>query len=337
MENEPDKNPQLDSLEDPGTVVQTEKDLSAGAVTDATSADSTNADQPTSPPPGPKKRFSRRRLQDLLSQVNVYLLIFILVVVLAALGVFISFQRSRKESTSQLTTTPLTAETLDKLKESEAKVGDPKQVLSIESNTIFAGKVLLRDSLDVAGTIRVGGALSLPGITVSGSSSFDQIQANSLSIAGDTNIQGQMTIQRNLSVTGSGSFGGALSAQSLNVQNLQLSGDLQINRHIDAGGGTPSRTNGSALGNGGTTSVGGSDTAGTVTINTGGSPGAGCFLTVNFNRAFNATPHIVVTPVGSAAAGLNYYINRSTSNFSICSTNAAPGGTSFSFDYIALD
>ena len=35
-------------------------------------------------------------------------------------------------------------------------------------------------------------------------------------------------------------------------------------------------------------------------------------------------------------AGLNYYITRSTTNFVICSTNAAGAGQSFGFDYIIL-
>jgi hypothetical protein len=121
------------------------------------------------------------------------------------------------------------------------------------------------------------------------------------------------------------------------VQSLQLSGDLQITRHIDAGGGTPGKSDGTALGNGGTSSVSGTDTAGTVTINTGGSPSTGCFATITFTNRFSGTPHVVVTPVGSAAGGLNYYINRSASNFSICATNSAPAGQTFSFDYIVID
>jgi hypothetical protein len=91
------------------------------------------------------------------------------------------------------------------------------------------------------------------------------------------------------------------------------------------------------LGAGGTVSVSGTDTAGTITINTGGSPAVGCFVTITFTQKFNATPHVVVTPVGSAGGGLNYYVNRSASDFSLCTTNPAPGGANFSFDYIALD
>ena len=49
----------------------------------------------------------------------------------------------------------------------------------------------MRDSLDVAGTIRVGGALSLPGITVSGTSAFENVQvASNLSIAGNAAVTG---------------------------------------------------------------------------------------------------------------------------------------------------
>jgi cytoskeletal protein CcmA (bactofilin family) len=264
--------------------------------------------------------------------------LFILIVVLSGFVVFIGLQRSKKElAQPTVTTTPLTQEALDQLKGSDTKVGDAKQTLSIESNAIFSGGVLVKGSLDVAGAIKVGGALNLPGITVSGASSFDQINANKLAVAGDSSIQGALNVQSSLTVAGGGQFGGPVSAPQITVQSLVLLNDLAISRHIDAGGGTPGKTDGSALGSGGTSSVGGTDTAGTLTINTGGGPGPGCFATVNFAQKFNAVPHVVITPVGSAAAGLNYYINRTTSGFSICTTNPAPAGVTFSFDWIAID
>lgn len=327
----PQDNNELNSLEDPGTVI--EQDNTAAAQNG--SGDNTPASGDNVPKP---KKSLNKRIQGLINKVNIYLLLFILIIVLAAGIVFVGYQRNKKAETPvAVNTQPLDAEALEKLKGSDAKVGDPKQTLSIESNAIFAGKVLVRDSLDVAGTIKVGGALNLPGITVSGQSNFDQIQANKLSIAGDTNIQGQLTVQKNLTITGGASFGGPISAPQITIQSLQLNTDIQLNRHIDAGGGTPGKTDGSALGSGGTSSVSGSDTAGTVTINTGGVPGAGCYITVNFSQRFNGTPHVVITPVGSGGAGLNYYVNRTTSNFSICSTNAPASGISFSFDYVAID
>ena len=286
----------------------------------------------------PVKKKRRFTIQGLISRLNIYLLLFIFILILAGIIVYISIQRSNNEAAiTTLPTQELTPEELDEIRGSDAKVGDPKQQLTIESTTIFSGKILAKDSVDIAGSLKVGGELSLPGITVSGTSAFDQITGNALAIAGDASVQGQLNVQDGLSVSGGATFGGILSAPQINIGSLQISNDLTFGRHLDAGGSTPGRSNGTAVGSGGTTSVSGTDTAGTLTVNTGGSPVAGCFATITFTQSFAGTPHIVITPVGSAAAGLNYYITRNTSQFSVCTTNSAPSGSSFSFDWIAID
>lgn len=278
------------------------------------------------------------KARGLITHLNIYFLMFILIVVVSAGVVLVSIQRNKKTNApTTISTQPLTQETIDKLKGSEAKVGDPKQTLTIESNAIFSGKVLIRDSLDVAGTIKVGSTLSLPGLSVSGTSTFDQVLSNKLSVSGDATVQGQLNVQKNLVTSGGATFGGAVSAPTFTVQTLQLGGDLQITRHIDAGGGNPSKSDGSALGNGGTASLSGSDTAGTITINTGGSPSAGCFVTITFAIKYGGTPHVAIGPIGSAAAGLSYYVNRGNTGFSVCTTNAAPAGQTFGFDYIVFE
>lgn len=293
---------------------------------------SVSASQPSAPP---KKSF----LQKVSGILNIYLLLFILTILLIGLIAFVSYQKNKQASQkqAQIKTQPLSQEALDQLKQSDVKVGDPKQILSIESNAVFAGRVLVRDGLEVAGPLKIGSPLTLPGLTVSGNSNFEKIQTNELQVSSSTTIQGQLTVQNNLSVGGSATFGGTLTASRLNIQTLLLNGDLQLNRHIDAGGGNPSKTDGSALGGGGTSSVSGTDTAGTVNINVGGGPSAGCFITVFFTQKFNGVPHVVITPVGSWAGGLTYYINRSGTSFSICSTTPATAGQSFSFDYIVID
>ena len=284
-----------------------------------------------------KKGFSEK-FRGLITHLNIYLLLFIVIVILSAGVVLVAFQTNKKASKpTTVTTQPLTTEELQQINGTDSKVGDPKQTLTIESNAIFSGKVLIKDSLDVAGTIKVGGALSLPGISVSGSSNFDQIQANNLSITGNVSVQGQLTVAKTITASAGATFGGPISAPMITTQQLQLTNDLQITKHLDAGGPTPSKTDGSALGNGGTSSISGTDTAGTATINTGGSPGAGCFMSIKFTQQFSGTPHIVITPVGTAAAGLNYYVNRTATDFSICTTNAAPAGQTFSFDFVAID
>lgn len=284
------------------------------------------------------KRKKRRGIKSLISHFNIYLLLFILIVVIAIGFTLVSIQKNKKEAApTTIPTQTLSQDELKKLNNSDTSVGDVKQTLTIASNAIFNGKVLIRDSLDIAGGLKIGGPLNLPGLTVSGTSTFDQVQANKLTVAGDTNIQGQLTAQKGITVTGGASFGGPISAPQITVQSFQLSGDLQLNRHIDAGGATPSKSDGGALGGGGTVSVSGTDTAGTITINTGGSPGAGCFVTIKFTQAFNSTPHVVVTPIGSAAGGLNFYITHTNNDFTLCTTNPAPSGANFSFDYVAID
>ncbi len=324
MENKPAEENELNSLESPDTAVGGSVDSPQTSITKS---------------PEKKSKSVGGRVRGLITHLNIYLLLFILIVVVAVGFTFVSIQRNKKEAAPiTIETQELSVEDLKKLNNSDVTVGDPKQTLSVESNAIFTGKVLIRDTLDVAGGIKVGGALSLPGLTVSGTSSFDQIQANRLTIAGDTNIQGQLTALKGLTVTGGGTFGGALSAPQISVQSLQLSGDLQLNRHIDAGGTTPGKTDGNGLGSGGTVSISGSDTAGTVTVNIGGgSPSSGCFLTANFSRAFNAVPHVVVTPIGAGAAQINYYVTRTSTNFQICFNGPALGPGSFSFDYVAID
>jgi cytoskeletal protein CcmA (bactofilin family) len=314
---QPQDENQLDSLEEPATTVE-KKD---------------QTDQPTDEK---KKKRPKLSIKALIAKLNIYFLLFVLVLVIAAGIVFIGIQQNKKVDQAaeiDFGTQPLTEEQLQQIRDSDAKVGDPKQTLSIESNADFKGRVLVRDSLDVAGTIRVGGSLSLPGITVSGTSNFDQIQANNLSIAGDTNIQGQLTVQETLTVTGGASFGGPISAPSLAIQTLQINGDLQINRHIDAGGPTPSIARGGAVGSGGTATVSGTDTAGTITINAGGGAGNGQLATITFANNFSQTPHITITPVGRY---VQLFTTRTTTGFTVHAVGGVSAG-SFSIDYIAID
>jgi cytoskeletal protein CcmA (bactofilin family) len=326
----PDDDKEVNSLEDPDTSAQ-----SSGISNSSKTPEDPNTTTIAAPP---KKEKINQRLQNLITRVNIYLLLFILIVVLAGGIVFIGMQRSKREiGDTNLGTQQLTPEELEKINGSDAKVGDPKQTLTIESNSIFTGKVLVRDSLDVAGEIKVGSGLNVPGLTVAGLSTFGQVAANELTVAGSASIQGQLNAQGNLAVTGSASFGGPVSAPQMTIQSLRINGDLELNRHIDAGGSTPGKSNGSALGSGGTSSISGTDTAGTLAINTGSGPGAGCFATMTFSQPFNSTPHVVVSPVGSAGGSINYYVNRSSTSFSICTSNPPPSGASFSFDYIVID
>ncbi len=274
---------------------------------------------------GGKKKKSGNIFQRIISHLNIYVLLFILILVLAGGFVLIGMQKNKKAAKeTTVNTQSLSADELKKLSESEQKIGDPKSVLSIESNAIFSGKVLVRDSLDVAGTIKVGGALSLPGISVSGASTFDQITANNLSITGNTTIQGQLNIQKGITSSGGASFGGPISAPAITTGSLQLTGALEIVNHLDGGGGTPNITGGAGLS--------GSDVAGKIN-NVGGT---GCNVKVTFAKRYNSTPYVVISPANAEAATSNYYVSQeSPTGFSVCL--AGGGGSGLNFSYMVIE
>lgn len=340
---EPNKESSTDSgsLEQPTASVQPAAggeqviDTSAGGDDSGTLANGAGGSATVAPPPRPKTPLS-----FVASHLNIYLLLFILLLIISGATATILYIRAKNDSTASdnLSSQSLSQSTLDQLANSDVTVGEPKHTLSVQSNAVFTGSVLVRSNLQIAGTLQVGTNLAIAGLRVSGNSTFDDVSiTKSLAVTGATSFQGGLTIGQSLNVNGTANFQGAITAPSMTVGSLQLSGDLNLTHHITAGGANPSRSNGTALGGGGTVSVSGSDTAGTVTVNTGSSPSIGCFVTVTFATKFNATPHMVVTPIGSTAAQVGYYINRSTSSFSICDTVAAPGGVTFSFDYIAFD
>jgi cytoskeletal protein CcmA (bactofilin family) len=313
-----------DALETP------ESNISATNVTDATTASPSAA----AAAPPPKKPGIKAKLK----KFNLYLLLFVFIIVIAAGIVLVAYFQSSKKTTSSIKAQTLTQSDLSQLANSNATVGDPKQVLNVESNAVFAGQVLIRGALQVAGNLEIGGTLSVQNLNVVGQGTFGALDiAKNLSVGGNSGITGQETIGQSLQVNGTGSFNGNLSAPQITTSNLMLNADLTLDHHLIAGGPNPSRTTGPALGSGGTVSISGSDTSGSVSVNTGGGPPAGCFVTITFSSAYSVTPHVLVTPIGSAAGGIAYYVNRSNTNFSICDATAPPAGASFGFDYFVVD
>lgn len=326
------------SLEGAGTTVESSKDVDTKDSANASSSSIVNAtsDKNDSHIPSAKPPLLKRVWQ----KFNIYLLLFILVILISVAVTVVLFMKNKtvtQKSDSLINTQTLSEESLKQLANSSVNVGNSKQVLNVESNAIFSGSVLVRSNLEVAGSIKVGGELQLPGITVSGSSRFSNLQADNLAIGSSATVQGVFTAKQGIVASGNSIFDGPLSAASISTNSLQLNGDLVLTHHITAGGPVPGVARGGAVGSGGTVSLSGSDTTGSVIINTGGGPGAGCFATITFARKFNGVPHVTVTPVGSAGAALNYYVNRSTTEFSICTTNPAPAGQTFGFDYIVLN
>lgn len=321
----------LESTQDNENSLESTNESSDSGVIDATSHSSSSSSNDLNPKKGGFKQFLRH--------FNVYLLMFALLLVIGGVIIAIAYFQSQKASVSStLKTQTLTQNTLNQVANSDATVGNTQQVLNVESSAVFAGKVLVREDLEVAGSLQIGGTVALTDLAVSGTSSLSQLLVSKdIAVTGNAAIQGAMTIAQSLQVNGAGTFSGPLSAPQITTPSLQLNGDLVLTHHISAGGPTPGRTNGPALGGGGTASVSGSDTSGSVVINTGSSPSSGCFITINFATPYNSTPHVLISPTNQAAGGIGYYATRTTTSFSICAASAPAAGSSFGFDYFVVD
>jgi hypothetical protein len=294
------------------------------------------------PVAAPKPKGLSNIAKGIVSKLNIYLLAFILLIVAGLIIFFVVFQSSQEPDVAITEVQELTQEAIDELVGSDARVGDPKQLLTIESDSVFTGKVLIRDGLDVAGPIKVGGSLSLPGITVSGTSAFDEVILNTLNVSGDVSVAGQLSVQQGLTVSGPVTFSGTFSAAAFAIQTLQVTGDITLSRHIDAAGPTPGVSGGGAIGSGGTVTISGTDTAGTVTVNVGSGAASGVLASISFANSFSGTPHVVITPIAGQGASIitgtqKFYLSsRTTSGFSIATSGALPAG-SISFDFIVID
>ena len=334
---EPDKNtpptdeskPQDQSSQAPADALsRTPDDLDQEQSAQATNTAST--DDPNAKKLSPIKKFFRK--------VNLYFLIFILLVVVAAAVTVVNYLNSTKPApTVDIATQGLTEDALKQLSNTDATVGGASQTLTIQGNAVISGQTLMRGNLNVAGNFQSGGAIQGPKLTISGDSNLGSTQINSLQVATNTAVQGTTTL-RDLNVSGASSFSGGLTASQITTSKLVMSGNaiLQIPNHLSFTGPSPSRTiNAVVLGNGGSASVNGSDTNGTININSGNNPSPGCFARINFQQAFTGPnpPHVIVSPVGAAAGQTQYYVDRNNTGFSICTNNAAPANQTFAFDY----
>lgn len=301
--------------------------------------DESRAEQEAAHPSPKIEDPSQKKLpffKRIFRKINPYVLIFFVILVVAGAIAVVNFLNSQKAPVApDVASQQLSQDALKQLANSDATVGNSSQTLTIQGNTIITGQTLARGNLNVAGNIQTGGSIQGPSLTVSGTSNLGTAQINSLQVATNTAIQGTTTL-RDLNVSGTTSLSGAVTASQITVTRLILSGNavLQIPNHISFTGAQPSRSiNNAVLGNGGSASINGSDTSGTINISTGGGTQAGCFAKITFAQAYTNQPHVIVSPVSAAAGQTDYYVDRSSSGFSICTATPAPQNQTFAFDY----
>lgn len=290
-------------------------------------------EQSFTPPPKPP----HKKIHELLTRVNVYIALFILIVFAVAGSIVIALMHNNSSQQPSVTNQQLSPSALNQVSGSTPVVGTSSQELTIQPSTTFGNSVLIKNNLSVAGTIKVGGSLNLSGVSVTGASTFGNVQTASINASGNVTAQGDLTVQKSLTVAGNANVNGTLSAGQIATSSLLLNGNLDISHHIVITAPSPGRSDGSSLGNGGTSSVNGTDTAGAVIINTGSNPSAGCYIAVNFSTNYGNTPHVTLTPLNPAAAVISYYVQPSAAGFNVCSASSPSAGQTLDYDYIVID
>lgn len=270
--------------------------------------------QPSSGEPTPKNKrpFNYRKLRKRL------LLAFVLSILLVGTGTAIALlaKPSKQAPTVVINTQSLDNGTLNQLTPQGS--GQAKQQLTITPDTIFKNNVTVQGTTELDKDLSVGGKVT---------------------IQGDENVQGNLSVGKSLSVGSNLTVSGLITAASLNVGSLtlssiNLSSNLVFGGHIVPTGTEPAARASSSAG-GGTVSISGNDTAGTITITTGsGGLSAGEMAVITFKTAFAATPKVQFTPLNAAASNLHYYATHTATFFTLNSSTTPTGATTYVFDYL---
>jgi hypothetical protein len=93
-----------------------------------------------------------------------------------------------------------------------------------------------------------------------------------------------------------------------------------------------------AAGQGATVTVEGTDTAGTITIQTqtGDTFTSGEVASLTFTQALRLPPKVQLTPVNENSMGLKYYVLRDEQGFKLMIGDALEAGKTYTFDYFVI-
>lgn len=208
--------------------------------------------------------------------------------------------------------------------------------LAVDGNSTFSGSVLLNSKLtgtSASFSQLTGGNTSLAQLNVNGNGTLNTLNLRQdLAVAGQTQLQGPvtlsqlLTVNNSVNIVGDLAVGGTLNVNQLSIKLLAVSG------HIITSGTTPGvGRGGSALGSNGTVSISGNDAAGNIGINVGTGAVAGTLVNVAFASLYASIPKVVITPIG---IGADFYItNLTNGGFSVAVASALPPG-GYHIDYI---
>lgn len=270
-------------------------------------------------PAPPAKKPRRRKKRQVIAVAGT-------VLATAAVGMsaysLLQQKQEKPETTYVINTQSLDNGTLNEL--TAQADGSIKQQLTISPDTIFKNSVTVQGPATVENDLTVRGRTVLQGPT---SIENDLSVNRSLTVVGNTSVASNLNVNGQISAA-------SLTVGSLTISSINLSSNLNFAGHLIPNGPSPSPRASTAAG-GGSVTVSGNDTSGTIVINTGGNfMTAGELAIVTFQTPFNTTPKVQLTPVNDAASALNYYATRSATFFTVSSSTAASQNRQYVFDYL---
>lgn len=127
---------------------------------------------------------------------------------------------------------------------------------------------------------------------------------------------------------------GSATIQTLTVTGIAtFQGDLLLGGHFVTQGISGQIAAAIAAGSHATVQMDGNDTAGTITVTTGDDPTIGILSTLKFNKAYAATPRVVLTAFGSASASSQYYYDATRDSFNLGVNGRLLPHTSYTYSY----
>ncbi|HEY2003902.1 MAG TPA: hypothetical protein VGH44_02195 [Candidatus Saccharimonadia bacterium] len=294
---------------------------------------------PDNQSPKPRKNKSWDTLK---TRANAGASIAALFIFLAGCGAAIGYyyaQSKKSPAQPQSTIQTLSSQDIERLNEIGANLGSAGQKLNVGADALFRGKADVTGDLTVGGRLNANGPVTLSQLNITGNTAASGLNVGSnLNVTGNTTFGGTLTVNKlttvnsNLNVSGNASVG-ALSATSIAVRSITISGPLTIS-HLVSQGTVPSAA-ALSVGGGGTVSISGNDTTGQVDVNTGSGPGS-ALAQVTFRAAYSGTVHVQLTPLTADAATSGYYvIPNGGSGFQVHAVNPPPGKT-LQFDYLVM-
>ena len=293
---------------------------------------------PVTPPPRKDVRSWSRMLTRANNISSVVALLIGVLFVGSVMGYFYSLTTKKAVSPTKTQVQTLSQDDIKKLTDVSTSLGNSSQTLNIGANSLFRGKLDVVGDLSVGGRFNANGPVTLSELNISGTTALTGLSVGSnLTVSGLTTLQRGLNVSQLLSVNGGLNVSGtasvsALNAQSISTQTISIAGPLTIS-HLRTQGPTPGAVAGGAVGGGGTVSISGNDTAGTVNINTGGGPGTGTLASVTFRAGFTGGVHVLLTPLTGASAATPAYVSRTSGGFQIRTDSPAPAGAVMAFDY----